>query len=538
MSQVFKSGSVIGKDVARVHRGGNRIDGVSHDPEVFYNDLPIPKRSKLDLSFDRKLSFNMGELVPILCQECVPGDVFHIAQAHNLMFAPLISPVFQRIDYRTYYFFVPTRLVDSGWQDFITLKTPDYTLPYTTCKQLSTQGPIDEINSLADYFDLPVQETNFAKNVRHICAHPFRAYQLIWNEFFRDEFKQTAIDVKKTGGAITDTEASTYLKKMIGWERDYFTICQSTPQMGADVSLPVGITNDSTFRFNVPNQVTTGPLNVAQDTGGSFVSDSAGIHVAEYKSGLKTTGTINDLRIANHLQELRDRFKIGGARYNESILAEFGVVVPDYRVQRPEYIGGFASPVNIGRVMQNSPVADVSPLGSYAGSATGSGRMDYIHYNALEHGYIIGLCCVMPRSSYDQGIPRQFIKDGFFDFYHPDLATLGDEQVYNDEIFVSDNSSSNAPDDSRFGYTQRYMSYKMNNDKVNGEFRDSLSFWHMSREFDSLPALNGSFVEADPTTRIFAVENADNHIYAEIYQQIDSVRPMPVSVQPNFTNVD
>lgn len=546
MSQVFKEGNVLGKDKVRVHRGGNRIDGVSKDNELFYNDLPIPKRSKIDLSFDRKLSFNMGELVPVLCQECVPGDTFHIAQAHNLFLAPLVAPLFQRIDYRTYYFFVPTRLVDDGWKDFITLQNPNYVLPYFTCNQVYNSGAGYGKNSLFDYFDIPIQQSNFSGNIRHLCAHPLRAYQLIWNEFFRDEFKQTALTINKSGGAISNTEAATYNKMFIGWEKDYFTTCQTTPQVGADVSLPVGITSDGTFNFNRTGtsgsssdyigdlEINSSNQAIINPTNGTLGS---GVKFAEYNKGLKTTGTINDLRIANHLQELRDKLKIAGARYNEAVLAEFGVVVPDYRIQRPEYIGGFASPVEIGKVMQQTPTSG-SPLGSYAGSGTGSGRMDYIHFNALEHGYIIGLSVVVPRTAYDQGIPRQFMKDSWFDFYHPDFATLGDQEVKNDEIYISDNTGTQQIDNSRFGYQQRYAEYKYNQDRINGEFRDSLSFWHQSREFNTLPALNGSFVTADPSPRIFAVQNLANHIYAEIYQQIDSVRPMPVAVQPNLTNVD
>ena len=544
MGQVFKEGYRIGEDKVRVHRGGNRIDGVSHDLETFYNDLPVPKRSKIPLSFDRKLSFNMGQLIPILCQECVPGDTFHIAQAHNLVFAPLIAPLFQRIDYRTYYFFVPTRLVDDGWKDFITLKDPDYVLPYTTCYDAyngisALPSPVwtgTMKNTLFDYFDLPVQEANFRKNRRHICVHPFRAYNLIWNEFFRDEFKQNERTIYKTGSQITNSELTTYLPAYIGWEKDYFTTCQTTPQVGADVSLPVGISADHSLKFVNSSTGAVGASGNIKLSSSSFVQDASS-NTLKYSSGLQTTGTINDLRIANHLQELRDKLKIAGARYNEAILAEYGVVVPDYRIQRPEYIGGFAQPVEIGRVIQNTPTSGV-PLGSYAGSGVGSGRMDYIHYSPMEHGYIIGLSVVIPRTSYDQGIPRVFMKDDYFDFYHPDLATLGDQEVKNDEIYISDNSSSGSPDDSRFGYTQRYQNYKLNLDRINGEFRDNLSFWHMSREFSQLPALNAAFVTSDPTTRIFATNGLANTIYAEIYQQIDAVRPMPISVQPNLTNVD
>lgn len=574
--EVFKDGSRIGKEVVRVHRGGNRIDGVSHDNELFFTDLPIPNRSKINLSFDRKVSFDMGTLVPILAQECVPGDTFHIAQAHNLMLAPLIAPLYHRIDYRTWYFFVPTRLVQDNWKDFITYKNSDAIPPYFTgglIKEAIHDSHAIGLNSLFDYFDLPVQQDAFLNNARHICAHVFRMYNLIYNEYFRDEFKQPEIPISKTDGEITTAELLTYICRKIGWEKDYFTTCQANPQFGADVPLPgqgvgpsfdpsgLNIVKDGNLYLRMMNGVTAYygdkdellTLNTRILSTGRANNPIVGIENgqeradgAQYYSGLKidytppsrardnaTLATINDLRIANHLQRYRDKLQIAGARYNEAILSEFGVVVPDYRIQRPEYIGGYAQPVQIGKVNQNTPT-DNSPLGDYAGQASGAGRMDYIHYDCKEHGYIIGLSCVVPRTGYDQGIPRMYKKDGLFDYYHPDFATLGDQEVLNDELYVSDNIDTGEPDDSRFGYQQRYAEYKIANDKTNGEFRTSLDFWHMNRKFDSLPVLNGDFVEADPTERIFAVQDEENKIYAEIYQQIDSVRPMPISVVPTL----
>ena len=210
--------------------------------------------------------------------------------------------------------------------------------------------------------------------------------------------------------------------------------------------------------------------------------------------------------------------------------------MPDYRIQRPEYIGGFSNALETGRVLQTTPTAD-SPLGSFAGQGLGNGRMDYIHHTCYEHGYIIGISTVVPRSGYDQGIPRMFKKDDIFDFYHPDFAQLGDQEILNDEIYVSDNSVMNIPDDSRFGYQQRYAEYKYAMDKTNGEFRTTLSYWHMNRIFDSKPVLNSDFIECEPTNRIFAVEDdSANKLYAEIYQEIKAVRPMPISVVPTLEN--
>jgi hypothetical protein len=497
----------------------------------------------------------MAELVPVLCQECVPGDTFHIAQHHNIVMAPLVAPIYHRLDYKTWYFFVPTRLLWNGWKDFITYKEPDLVPPYFTGKDIATVvGDDDDLyaqllspNSLFDYFDLPVHMDNFKKNVRHLSAFPFRAYKLIWNEYFRDELKQPEINTYDAGGAVLNTELKSYVKRKIGWEKDYFTTANIEPQFGPDVPIPVGLEADGNIMF-LARDTSYSPsasyrVGISTDQPGVgphslVVRDSQNDNKSylRYAKGLATTGTINDLRIANHLQRYRDKLQIAGARYNEAILAEFGVVVPDYRIQRPEYIGGFSSALETGRVLQTAPTAD-SPLGSFAGQGLGNGRMDYIHHTCYEHGYIIGISTVVPRSGYDQGIPRMFKKDDIFDFYHPDFAQLGDQEVLNDEIYVSDNSVTNKPDDSRFGYQQRYGEYKYAMDRTNGEFRTSLNYWHMNRIFDIPPILNSDFIECEPTNRIFAVEDdSANKLYAEIYQEIKAVRPMPISVVPTLEN--
>lgn len=516
--------------MVRVHRGGNRIDGVSHDNETFQVDLPVPKRSKIPMSFDRKLSFNMGELVPVLYLECIPGDAVHIAQAHNLMFAPTIAPLFHRIDYRTWYFFVPFRLLWKDWKEFICNNNPASVHPYFSPTALTAY---QSANTLPDYFDLPVQVVGFQNCYADLNPFPFRAYVKIYNEFVRDEFKQSKVTEFDNGGNVTATEIATWQVRKIGWEKDYFTTCQVAPQLGADVLIPGTISADGNLKVSLANgnnPSPNSPVVTGAGTDRNFLTSQVDSSSLKYLSGLSLTGTINDLRYANHLQKYRDKLQIAGARYNEQILAEYGVVVPDYRIQRPEYIGGFASPVEIGRVMQQAQ--GTNPLGSYAGSLTGTGRMDYIHYYPEEHGCIIGLSCVVPRTGYDQGIPRHFYHTTLEAYYHPDFATLSDQAVYNDEIYVTAHATDTKG--GRFGYTQRYQEYRYSNDRTNGEFRTSLSFWHLNREFSSLPVLGASFIECNPSDRIFAVQDGANKIYAEIYQQIDMVRPIPVSVVPTL----
>lgn len=502
-------------------------------------ELSMPKRSKFDLSFDRKFSFDMGKAYPMLVQECVPGDTWHIQASDIIRFQPLISPVYHRLDFKIHYFFVPNRLVWDNWENFITQKNPDINVPTTTFSGLSTSGVASGVNSLMDYFDLPVSAQNADRqNTLPLCVLPFRAYNLIYNEYFRDEFKQNEIALFKNEDSVSLDEMRTYRLFNVGWEKDYFTNAQHSPQQGAAVTLPMKNNSSVSTYINKSGTNTGGPIQIDAGTdkliyapNQSQESFSLNAHGSNTLNNFVTAGTIHELYTATAIQRFRDKLQLGGGRYIETLLSLFGVTAPDYRLQRPEYIGGSSHPIEIGRILQTSEGSSSSPLGSYAGEASGTGKSQTFDYYCEEHGYIIGIAYVVPRTGYQQGIPRKYIKRDIYDWYFPDFSLLGDQEVLNDEIFMQSGDNNGI-----FGYNPRYSEYKYNDDKVNGDFRTTLSFWHMNRIFDSLPSLNSEFLQCDPTSRIFAVEDSSsNRMYAELYQDITAIRPMPTYVVPQIS---
>mgnify|MGYP003295191404 CR=1 FL=1 len=500
-------------------------------------ELSMPKRSKFDLSFDRKFSFDMGLAYPMLVQECVPGDTWHIQASDIIRFQPLISPVYHRLDFKIHYFFVPNRLVWNNWENFITQKDPDINVPTTTMKKLGNVGNVFGVNQLTDYFDLPVDGSDARYNEMPLCVLPFRAYNLIYNEYFRDEFKQNERPIFKESDVVTDNELSYYDLYRVGWEKDYFTNAQHHPQQGAAVTIPLknntsigglSIKRDGYNSNNSADVVVNSSGNLVSQLNGSNIG--SGWSLSKSNANFVSAGTIHELYTATAIQRFRDKLQLGGGRYIETLLSLFGVTAPDYRLQRPEYIGGSSHPIEIGRILQTSESSGNSPLGSYAGEASGTGKSPTFDYYCEEHGYIIGIAYVVPRTGYQQGIPRKYIKRDIYDWYFPDFALLGDQEVLNDEIYAGTGS-----DNGIFGYNPRYSEYKYNDDKVNGDFRTTLSFWHMNRIFDSLPSLNSQFIECVPTQRIFAVEdNSTNRMYAELYQDITAIRPMPTYVLPQI----
>lgn len=501
-------------------------------------ELSMPKKSKFDLSFDRKFSFDMGKAYPMLVQEIVPGDTFHIQASDIIRFQPLISPVYHRLDFKIHYFFVPNRLVWDGWTDYITQLNSDLSVPTFPIANLTGTGKYRN-NSIYDYFDLPISQ-NASLNTLPICALPFRAYNLIYNEYFRDEFKQNEIPIFKDQDFVSANEIASYDLFNVGWEKDYFTNAQHQPQQGAAVPIPIK-NNPNVYTVFKAAQVTTGgPIQVDAGNSSSLYypqtnSGKGSVYNLSQSNGetlnqFVTAGTIHELYTASAIQRFRDKKQLGGNRYIEVLRSLFGVTAPDYRLQRPEYIGGSSHPIEIGRILQTSQSSSDSPLGSYAGEASGTGKSETFNYYAEEHGYIIGIAYVVPRSGYQQGIPRKYIKRDIYDWYFPDFALLGDQEVLNDEIYTQGGDNNGI-----FGYNPRYTEYKYNDDKVNGDFRTTLSFWHMNRIFESLPMLNSEFLKCEPTQRIFAVEdNTSNRLYAELYQEITAIRPMPTYVVPQI----
>lgn len=498
-----------------------------------------PRRNKFDLSHERKLSFNMGKLIPIMLQEIVPGDSFRVTSELFLRMAPMIAPVMHHVNVFTHYFFVPNRLIWDEWEDFITGGREGTSAP--VWPHFSSESAALPRGSLADYFGLPSVGTD-ATDPIDISLLPFRAYALIWDEYYRDQNLLAALDIAKTSG---ETLAGAELTKLLAlrdrcWEKDYFTSALPWAQRGGEVSVDADIT------YRDPAEVVSlgGIPSLVSDEG--LVTGAGSATRRNVKSGtsdeelrienLDSIGvSINELRRSIKLQEWLEKNARGGARYIEQILSHFGVRSSDARLQRPEYLGGGKQPIVISEVLTTASniTDDGIPPGWMAGHGASFGKTNGFKRSFEEHGFVIGLMSVLPRTAYQQGVHRMWRRADKLDHFWPEFAHLGEQEIKNAEIYHMASSPAGTKDGT-WGYQSRYAEYKYGCSSVHGEFRESLAYWHMGRIFSSLPLLSNEFVTADPTERIFAVEADVDHMYAQIYNRIDALRPMPYFGTPSL----
>ena len=540
-----------------------------------------PGRNVFDLSHELKTSCNAGDLIPFLCQDVLPGDRFRTNSEVFIRFAPLISPVMHQVDCYTYYFFVPNRLLWSSWETFITggetgeddIDVVPPMIDYSTLTNDSDK-PLVSSGSLADYFGMPVMDTlvesdgtqgtffGVASSFPKVSALPFYAYAQIWNDYFRDQnFNNTEIEFNKDlDGVLPNTAARLVMSvKRKAWKKDYFTSALPWAQRGPDVGLPIG----GRAPVNNPNPANLlnfwGPNgNPVNNTSGQSVVSSVGsdgnVHLnvgsdtPDHKvgniTGLSadladaTSVSINELRKQIALQRWYEANARGGSRYIEQIFSHFGVRSSDARLQRSEYLGGGKTPVVISDVPQTSASSGTSPQGNLAGKAMSYGNQNGFTRRFEEHGWIIGLMCVMPKAEYMQGLPRKFTRETKFDYAWPEFGHLGEQEILKQELFFNFmDSESMKYNTSTFGYTPRYAEYKYVPDYATGEFRKvGLSSWHWPRVFTPTnpPVLSQQFVTANPSSSIFAVDDSmagvdevTHKLWIDVNHHIKAVRSLP-----------
>ena len=517
----------------------------------------VPKaeiqRSVFDRSHGCKTTFDGGYLVPILCDEALPGDSFNCQMTAFARLATPIYPIMDNMRMETFFFAVPMRLIWDDWQKFNGEQdnpgdNTDFEPPY-----FNTGPAGHDIGSLSDYIGIPTG----VGTLRHsILWH--RAYQLIYNEWFRDQNLQDSVTISKASGLDTDTNLS--LRRR-GKRHDYFTSCLPWPQKGDPVSIPISgnapVTGIGVAALSDPAQKTAGgSYNETSQQGviypESYLQSSAaanfGIKVSEGTQNAEifadlsqaTTITINELREAFQIQRLLERDARGGTRYIEIIKAHFGVTSPDARLQRPEYLGGGSSPVNINPVASTVPtdIGVNTPQGNLAAIGTASLHNHGFTKSFTEHCVIIGLVNVRADLTYQQGLNRMFSRETRYDFYWPALSHLGEQAVLNKEIYAQGTGTDPDIDDAVFGYQERYAEYRYKPSQITGEFRSSsatsLDAWHLSQDFADLPVLGDTFIQDNPPIdRVIAVQDEPHFIF-DSYFKMKCARPMPLYGVPGL----
>lgn len=486
-----------------------------------FSSVPVKKvkKTKFDLSHEKKLSMKMGKLYPVLVQEILPSDSFRVNSQVFLRFAPLIAPVMERFYCNIHYFFVPNRLVWEDWEDFITggedgtltPSVPKISVSSTTQAQYAT-------GTLADYLGIPDPEGSLS-NAFSASQLPFRAYTLIYNEYYRDQNLEDEID-------ITDTTQQATLRSR-AWKKDYFTSALPFAQRGQEVTLPFNDINYSITSSVIrqDSNPADGPLAAAT---GVLQDGTSGARIENIES--IGAPTINELRKAYRLQEWLENNARGGARYIEQIMSHFNQRSSDSRLQRPEYLGGGKTDVVISEVLNTAGyLSDTGDAGGYqgrmAGHAVSLGKTNSFKRKFEEHGFVLGLMSVMSYPTYFQGLHRMWQRYDKLDYAWPEFANLGEQEILNQELFIG---TTTANREDVFGYTPRYSEYKYHANSIHGDFKTTLSFWNYAQKFNSRPALNTDFIQWTNDNRIFNVDDQErDNVYAQVKHNISAIRPLP-----------
>lgn len=533
------------------------------------------KRSRFDRSSSVKTTFNAGDLVPFYVDEVLPGDTFNIDTSKVVRMQTPLTPIMDNLYLDTYYFFVPNRLVWKHWPNLMGENTESAWIPETQYSVPQVTAPANgwNIGTVADYMGIPTGVQGLSVN-----AMPFRAYALICNEWFRDENLQDPLNISIEDATQFGSNGDNYItdcqlggKPFVACKlHDYFTSALPSPQKGPDVTIPLFDSNIPVMSENNfvpgaedqppvqalitqkdsptgPNQIIAGFL---KDPGTenyvmqafNVPSGSKGVQNLSFTNlwaqvNQTAVASINSLRLAFQTQKYFEKLARGGSRYIESIKANFDVTNPDYRLQRPEYLGGNRIPITINQIVQQSETTETSPQGTTTGqSLTTDSHSDFTK-SFTEHGYIIGVMCARYDHTYQQGLSKMWSRKQALDFYFPVFANIGELPILNKEIYAQGTDA----DDEVFGYQEAWAEYRYRPNICTGEMRSqapqSLDIWHLGDDYQSQPFLSADWIKEDKSNvdRVLAVTSeVSNQFFADIYIKNRTTRPMPVYSVPGL----